>query len=477
MVCMGIIMDLVVAKYGGSTIGDGGKYIPNIIKNIKQLSVDSKVMAVFSAPLVLERGESRSITDVVMWVGYNAERGIPPDLEPVRKLYDDISLMVDESLRQECQDTIKTFLSRCQDALERSYNERKFSDINRAQALGYSGELLMSCVMNYILQSNDIKSSFVPYEKWPIITSEAYEYTNFLAAESKKQLQPTLDIIKEYDVTCMGGFIGKTLTGKMSTYERGGTDRTAADMGILLQRHYNVRIVWEKNRAVASADPKMVKSGLLEVKYLSYNEARMAGMFGMKILDTMAIKDILDNDVYVPLQITDMQDSSHTTIIQRSVNNDDNHPIKIVTGLGNCAILRLRSSKFLDLQNSLEQVKRYNEFVPLSPYTKNNMWFSRILFSDGNYVRRNEEYLLKFDPTATIVYNRGAITLIGDDMWRVQHVVSKIAFQVGEAGINILNMDAQEETSRIIIIIEDFKSNLPKAIRAIHDIHQDIHFI
>ena len=75
------------------------------------------------------------------------------------------------------------------------------------------------------------------------------------------------------------------------------------------------------------------------------------------------------------------------------------------------------------------------------------------------------------------MYNRGAITLIGDDMWRVQHVVSKIAFQVGEAGINILNMDAQEETSRIIIIIEDFKSNLSKAIQAIHDIHQDIHFI
>lgn len=470
-------MDLVVAKYGGSTIGEGGKYIPNIVKNIKQLSANSKVVAVFSAPLILERGESRSITDVIMRMGNSTERGIVPNLDIIWKLYDDISLMVDGHLRKECQDTIETFLSQCQNILEKCYAARKFGGINRAEALGYSGELLMSRVMNYILRSNNVESSFIPYDKWPIITTENYEYTNFITAESKKQLQPTLDMIQKYNVTCIGGFIGKTQTGQMSTYERGGTDRTAADVGILLEKHYNVRIVWEKNRAVASADPEMVKSGLHEVKYLSYNEARMAGMFGMKILDTMAIKDILDNDVYIPLQITDMQDSSRTTTIQRNVNNEDNHPIKIVTGQGNCAILRLKSSKFVELQNSLEWVKKYNEFVPLSPYVKNNMWLSRILFNDGNYVRRHEEYLLKFDPTATIVYNRGAITLIGDEMWRVQHVVSKIAFQMGEAGINILNMDAQEETSRIIIIIEDFKNNLSNAIRVIHDIHQDIHFI
>lgn len=470
-------MDLVVAKYGGSTIGDNGRYIPNIVNNIKHLSATTKVVAVFSAPLILEEGESRSITDVIMQAGNNTERGIPPNLDNVRGLYDEISGIVDERLQKECQHVIEMSLSQCQSALEKCYNTRKFGGINRAEALGYSGELLMSRVMNYILLSNNVESAFIPYERWPIITTESYEYTNFMAAESKKQLQPTLDIIQKHNVTCIGGFIGKTQAGHMSTYERGGTDRTAANMGILLEKHYNVRIVWEKNRAVASADPKMVKSGLREVRHLSYNEARMAGMFGMKILDTMAIKDILDNDVYIPLQITDMQDSSRTTTIQRSVNNEDNHPIKIVTGQGNCAILRLKSSKFVELQNSLEQVKKYNEFVPLSPYLKNNVWFSRILFNDGNYVRRHEEYLLKFDPTATIVYNRGAVTLIGDEMWRVQHVVSKIAFQMGEAGINILNMDAQEETSRIIIIVEDFKSNLSNTIRVIHDIHQDIHFI
>jgi len=38
---------------------------------------------------------------------------------------------------------------------------------------------------------------------------------------------------------------------------------------------------------------------------------------------------------------------------------------------------------------------------------------------------------------------------------------------VGEHGINILNFDAQEETSRILIIVDD--SKVADAIRAIHD--------
>ena len=91
------------------------------------------------------------------------------------------------------------------------------------------------------------------------------------------------------------------------------------------------------------------------------------------------------------------------------------------------------------------------------------------MFLDGDYVKRNEKYLLGFDSLATITYNRGVITLIGDEMWRVQQVASKTSAKIGEVRIeHILNMDAQEETSRIIIVVEDSKDNIRKAISAIH---------
>ncbi len=62
-------------------------------------------------------------------------------------------------------------------------------------------------------------------------------------------------------------------------------------------------------------------------------------------------------------------------------------------------------------------------------------------------------------------------------MWRVQQVASRTSAKIGEAGLNILNMDAQEETSRIIIVVEDSEDNIQKAISAIHTETSKIDFI
>ncbi len=95
---------------------------------------------------------------------------------------------------------------------------------------------------------------------------------------------------------------------------------------------------------------------------------------------------------------------------------------------------------------------------------------------DSDYVKRNERYVLGFDPLATLTYNRGVITLIGDEMWRVHQIVSKASARIGDAGLNILNMDAQEETSRVIIVIDDSDDNIEKAIRVVHSERSKITF-
>jgi len=381
--------DLVVVKFGGSVIGPDGEFIPQIIQRINNLRKESKVIAVFSAPLTVVCGEQRSLTDVILEQGRNS----------------------------------------------------------------------------------------VEYENWPIITDNNIESTNFLAAESREKIENTARLVEENDVVVIGGFIGKTVDGVTTTYERGGSDRTAADLGILFHKKYDTNINFEKDSAVVSADPKIVDEGLAEVDQLSYNEARLAGMFGMKILDPIAIKEILENGADIPITVTNMKNPEKITTIKRILDEQKGHPIKIVTGRENCAILRIETELVQKLLTSLEKDKRYSEFIILSPFTKDGIEFSRILFLDGDYVKRNEKYFLGFDSLATITYNRGVITLIGDEMWRVQQVASRTSAKIGESGLNILNMDAQEETSRIIIVVEDAKGNIRKAIMAVHQEISQIDFI
>ena len=468
---------LTIVKFGGSAIGPFGRSIPQIIHRIQDLKRDAKVIAVFSAPLTIQRDNTYSLTDIVLRQGQSAEEGIVPTLDVVKDTYKEITKMVNEEYASACNNTISTHLKYAQTALDAAYEKSEFADETRSKALGFTGEILMSHVMNYILCSNDINSTTVKYEDWPIITDKNIEFTNFMVSESRVRMSKLADLVSQNDVVTIGGFIGKTVDGVVTTYERGGSDRTAADLGILFHKEYDTRIDFEKDSSVVSADPKIVHDHLSDVDQLSYNEARLAGMFGMKILDPITIKEILENGVDVPITITNMNDPTKVTTIKRLLTENKGHPIKIVTGRENCAILRIETSLVDKLLTSLDQERRYNEFVTLSPFTRDGIAFSRILFLDGDYVKRNEKYLLGFDSLATITYNRGVITLIGDEMWRVQQVASRTSAKIGDAGLNILNMDAQEETSRIIIIIEDSTDNIKRAIASIHQEISEIKFI
>ncbi len=467
----------MVAKFGGSAIGPYGESIPDIIDRIGELKTDSKVVAVFSAPLTTVNGRKKSLTDMMLEAGRNAELGRNPSMNHITDTYDRIIKLVKDDQRERCAAVAKRFLDKAEEALSVAVKTRRFADEMRSRALGFSGELLMSNVMSFILQGRDMGAAAVDIDDWPIITDTNIESTNFLASKSQERLGRVRALIHENEIVCMGGFIGMTEDGIMTTYERGGSDRTAADIGILLHKEYDTRIDFEKDSSVVSADPKTVSDDLTDVGTLSYNEARLAGMFGMKILDPIAIKEILENGVDMPMTITNMREPTKITSIKRSPDDDGSHPLKIVTGKRNCAIIRIERDAAQELLTSLEHDRRYSEYVILSPFTRDGIEFTRILFLDGDYVKRNEKYLLGFDSLASITYNRGVITMIGDQMWRVQQIASRASSKIGEAGLNILNMDAQEETSRIIFVVEDSGENISRAIRAVHAEKSSIRFI
>ncbi|TBR10004.1 MAG: aspartate kinase [Candidatus Nitrosotenuis sp.] len=467
---------LAVAKFGGSASGIDGEHISDIINRVKELKRDSKVITVFSAPLTIHEGKRKSLTDLALLLGRKAEEGNTPDISDIRKPYEKILSLVSELYKTECKRVIDSFLEKTQQAFSEAKRRHSFADEVRSRALAFSGEILMSYMMNYIMRSNGIKSDVVSYDIWPIITDNNIESTNFLASESLKRIEPVERLLRENDVLSFGGFIGKTVDGTETTYERGGSDRTAADLGILFHKKYDTRIDFEKDSAVVSADPRVVSEELEDISQLSYNEARLAGMFGMKILDPIAIKEILENGVDMPIMITNMKNPQKITTIKRRSDSQNGHPLKIVTGKKHCAILKIESEAVQRLLESLEKDKRYSEFVILSPFTKDDIEFTRILFLDSDYVKRNERYILGFDSLATITYNRGVITLIGDEMWRVHQIVSKASARIGDAGLNILNMDAQEETSRVIIVTDDSDDNIEKAIRAVHSERSKITF-
>jgi len=479
--------EVIIAKFGGSTIGQNGDQIPTVIERIKAMRKEGKkIVAVFSAPLMEHDGKVKSMTDIAIFIGRKYASGQKVDTDILYRIYLDIAKKyLSQKYFEEFEFHLEKFYNYVISSLNHVTENKRFIDVTRSRILAYGGEITMSYLMDYIMRSNGLKCDHVDIEKWPIITDDNFEAANFMLEESKEHKKHFLKLLEENEVISIGGFIGKTVDGLETTYERGGSDRTAADIAIILYDEFRVQIDFEKDNIVLSADPKIVKEELESIRYLSYNEARLAGMFGMKILDPIAIKEIDDNNFDIPIVITSILNPSENTIIEKSLINrqqafsdsvvndadddeEDSSLIKIVTGKRNCAIVRMESIAASYLIASLEKDKQYYNFLKLSPFKVDDIEITRLLFLDADYVKRNERHFKAFYPKVEFAYGKGVVTLIGDMMWKMPKIVSTASRTLGDYDINILNLDAQEETSRILIIVDDVDNNVANAIRAIH---------
>ena len=111
---------VVIAKFGGSTIGVDGISIPVIIQRINSISKNAKVIAVFSAPLTVVEGKRTSLTDVVLELGNRAKEGRTSDLIILKNTYEKILELVSSEFQDECKKIIDDCLDKVRIELEKA---------------------------------------------------------------------------------------------------------------------------------------------------------------------------------------------------------------------------------------------------------------------------------------------------------------------------------------------------------------------
>src|SRR5581483_2817396 len=231
---------ITVAKFGGSALGVEGAMIPKIIDRIRQLQQESKVVTVFSAPLIEYEGKVSSMTDVALKVGKSYASSTPVEIEVLREVYERIAAKhVKESNRhKEFLDSLDRFYRQVIISLKQAAENRRFVDVIRSRTLAYSGEVTMSYLMGYVMESAGLKASHVPIEKWPIVTDDNFEAANFMVQDSRHHADHLVELVEHSDVVSMGGFIGNTGEVLETSYERGGSYRTEGDIVIWLPANY-----------------------------------------------------------------------------------------------------------------------------------------------------------------------------------------------------------------------------------------------
>lgn len=224
-------MGIIVAKFGGTSIGNGERIKKAAQSVVNEYMKGNKVVVVVSA----------------------------------------INKTTDE------------FLSVVADAMNGSITDKQLAEVLSM------GEMTSVRVFSATVESLGVKSEYVdPYkDTWPILTDDNFlnARINFKATEEKSgELQKMVD---EGIIPVVCGFLGKDESGIMTTLGRGGSDITAFLLGHCL-RAEEVVIVTDVD-GVMSTDPNKVLSAK-KLDRISVEEMRDLATHGAQVLHPHALK-------------------------------------------------------------------------------------------------------------------------------------------------------------------------------------------
>jgi aspartate kinase len=225
------LMEIIVAKFGGTSIGNGDRIRKAAESVVKEYMKGKKVVVVVSA---------------------------------INKTTDEILKTID-------------------DAIGESITEKQLADIVSM------GEITSVRMFSSTIESLGVKSEYIdPYmDNWPIITDSNYlnASVNFELTESKTK--EILKILDQGIIPVLCGFLGKDEHGTLTTLGRGGSDITAFLLGHCLKAE-EVIIVTDVG-GVMSTDPNRLQSAK-KLDKISVEEMRDLATHGAKVLHPHALK-------------------------------------------------------------------------------------------------------------------------------------------------------------------------------------------
>ena len=224
-------MELIVAKFGGTSIGNG-KRIRKAAQSIVNAYMEGKkVVVVVSA---------------------------------INKTTDDLVAIADESIGKEV-------------------TEKQLAEILSM------GERTSIRVFSSVLESLGVKSEYIDpsHDLWPVITDDNYGKAQIDFERTEEQAQGLLGLLEQGIIPVVCGFLGRTENGEVTTLGRGGSDVTAFLLGHCLNAD-NVIIVTDVD-GVMSTDPRKINEAE-KLDYISVEEMRDLATHGAQVLHPHALR-------------------------------------------------------------------------------------------------------------------------------------------------------------------------------------------
>ena len=390
-------MEIIVAKFGGTSIGNGERIRKAAESVVKEYMKGKKVVVVVSA---------------------------------MNKTTDEILKTVD-------------------DAIGESITEKQLADIVAM------GEITSVRMFSSTIESLGVKSEYLDpnMDIWPIITDSNYlnAKVNFELTEAK--MGELIKVLDQGIIPVLCGFLGKDEDGTVTTLGRGGSDITAFLLGHCLKAE-EVIIVTDVG-GVMSTDPNRLQSAK-KLDKISVEEMRDLATHGAKVLHPHALRY---KDPLINAKIIGFEHGDLSAIGTEIIGPAGNHMLKTTAlNVDPISVIAVVGEEILTKTGVLSELTDALAKNKINIYGISTGQNSVTLFIDKSYVDNTHEILhevvVRNDDLSSLSVGSdiAMITVASQDFIDTPGIITRVTEPLRKQKINIVEISSSQTS--VVIFVE-----------------------
>lgn len=348
------------------------------------------------------------------------------------------------------------------DTLINLVNSPKDTDSRELDLLLNCGEIISAVVFSQHLKNEGYESVALTGAQAGIITDESFNEARILKVNPER----VLNHLKNGKIVVVSGFQGITEKGDLTTLGRGGSDTTAAALGVALNADL-VEIFTDVD-GVKTADPNIVKDAKT-LKVATYDEICELARQGAKVIHQRAVELIRQKNI--PLKIRSTFTDDPGTLVTHSNGNGAEVEIKndrLITG-----ITYMRDLSQIVIKSNKGECLTKSQLIIFKAMAKSHISIDFISISpceikftvNEKDLKKVKKVIEDLSLSAEITKDCAMVSVVGANIRGIPGIMARIVEGLVEKGIQILQ--TTDSYTSIWVLVK--KQDMAEALNAIHE--------
>lgn len=325
------------------------------------------------------------------------------------------------------------------------------------------GEIISGVVMAGTLQKLGCGSVSLTGAQAGIITDSSFGDARIIKVKPEKIIKHA----REGKIVVVAGFQGQTEDGETTTLGRGGSDTTAAALGVALDAEYVD--IYTDVEGIMTADPRIVEDARIR-EIVTYDEICQLAHEGAKVVHPRAVEIVMQKNIPMRVKCT-FSDAPGTLVTSSgevykgAIDITRDRTITGITQIPNLTQFKIPVDNGAD---GLTTKRRLFKALALAGISLDfiNVYPEKVVFTVKDDVSQKVIQVVETTGITDIEMTSGCakVAAVGAGMTGVPGVMAAIVEALTRDGIQILQSNDSYTTIWVLVKREDME----KAVRALH---------